>query len=125
MSEVSLVKVYNIEPPAFSLCLPYVDMIDLASFGLKRGPESDSDWRSSAYQHLQEHVTVARLMQSTPDLDKYVTRAWVRERDSYRLRTGINSIAVRKYLRDDMVCYRVSHPDQQTEPASHASSLSL
>lgn len=111
VSEVSLVKVYNIEPPAFSLCMPYVDLVDLKALGIKKS--NSPDWRNAAYQQLQESVPVSRLFTLTPELQQFVTRAWVREQDSYRILSGAKNISILKYLRDDLVCYRVTHPAQQ------------
>ena len=112
VSEVSLVKVYNIEPPVLSLCLPYVDLVNLTAFGVIAN-RSASDWRNAAYRRLQEEVTVARLWNATPDLGSLVTRSWCREPDSYNLLTGL---AIRKYMRDDLVCYRIAHPLQESQP---------
>ena len=114
VSEVSLVKVYNIEPPAFSLCLPYVDMIDLQSLNIRK---TDSpDWRNPVYQYVQENIPIQQLFNMTPELSKFVTHVWVREEDSYRILTGLKNISIKKYIRDDLVCYRVMHPSQETRP---------
>lgn len=120
VSEVSLVKVYNIEPPAFSLCIPYIDMIDLDALGIRK--TDSSEWRNPAYQYVQENIPVQQLYNMTPDLESYVTRAWVREEDSYKILTGVSSISIRKYIRDDLVCYRVAHPNQVSNPGFYLKS---
>jgi hypothetical protein len=113
VSEVSLVKVYNIEPPAFSLCIPYIDLIDLKPFtGKFHHNKSDytSDWRSAGYKYVQENVPVSDLFDMTPELETWVSKVWIREEDSYNILTGTRNVDFKKFIRDDFVCYRLVNP---------------
>lgn len=120
VSEVSLVKVYNIQPPALSLCLPYVEVLDTSLLRrlLRQSPQAtQSDWRLRAYHQIQENVPVSQLFSATPDLSRFLTSAWVRRNNSYSVHTAADSVSVRKFLRDDLVCYRVADPALERDPA--------
>lgn len=65
---------------------------------------------------------VSEIYELTPELEKFVTRAWVRREDSYSIITGVESIKIKKYIRDDVVCYLITHPKQEPSSGFHLQS---
>lgn len=113
VSEVSLLKVYDIEPPAFSLCLPYLEMIGPEKVNIST-EEFDKTDREMLAQKIQETYTVSQLFSLTPDIQHFITTCWVRKVKSYDVDFDQNKFMIKKYIRDQYVCYRFCHIDQET-----------
>ena len=120
ISEVTISKPRTFQPPAMSLCMRYTELInldiDLPELGI---PDSLSS-TFNALKTIQEKVTVAKLMQITPSLDRYMTYGWTRDHGSYGIHEADQSssipsiINITKFLKDNKVCYRLSPIDQRS-----------
>lgn len=113
VSEVSLLKVYDIEPPALSLCLPYLEMIGIEKFNYTTKDDKLFD-REKLAQQIQETYSISTLFSLTPDITNLITMSWIRKTKSYDVDTDISKFMIKKYIRDQYVCYRFSHIDQST-----------
>lgn len=109
VSEVSLVKVYDVEPPAMSICLPYIEMI-----GRERLNVSPEDFRDleKLSEKVSENYTISQLFALTPDIESIILVCWIRRVQSYDIDADLSKFLIKKYIRDSYVCYRFTHINQ-------------
>ena len=120
VSEVNMVKNRNVKPPAFSLCLPYVEMIDWTlmnwNFTQDEWVKIDQKDRDAMTMQLQKNWTIAKIFEETYNFNWMKLAGWLRKTDSYEIERNDMYMDIKKYLRDDFVCYRILHVDVSKDP---------
>ena len=112
-------------PPAFTLCLPFVDIIDWDKISNKFNFTSDipknivemnlSLKLSIRRKRLnyKKHSQLKQLNELTSDLNELLISSWIRQPNSFQILIPDNQstipkeVQVVKFIRDDCVCYKV------------------
>lgn len=119
VSEVNMVKHRHVRPPAFSLCIPYIEDINWTSMGWDFTTDQwinlDRIERDALTMQLQQNWTIRNIFQETYDLQTFKTGGWIRRTDSYEVEREDEYMYIKKYLRDDFVCFRIYHSDIKRE----------
>jgi hypothetical protein len=116
VTEVNMIKHRDVIAPAFSLCLPYVEAID---WNLMRWNFTSEEWikmtrdqKESLTQQLQQNWTIAEIFRNTVNLTDLKTAAsWIRKPMTYEVDYTNEHLYIKKYLRDDFVCFMMCHAD--------------
>jgi hypothetical protein len=120
VSEVKMTKDRNVRPPAISLCMPYVEDIDWSRIGWNFTTDEwvrlNQKTRDFLTMDLQQNWTIRKIMEETFDLETMKTSGWIRRVDSYEVEREDEFMFSRKYLRDDLVCFRIYHADTKRNP---------
>lgn len=125
VSEISIHKNDSRRPPAFTLCLPFIDIIDWKKLSdqlhfnsslYKKYQESNGRITEQEYKRLtiyvQETLTVRQLNELTPDLNELLISSWIRKPGTFRILKSKNGstipedVKVVKFIRDNCVCYK-------------------
>ena len=61
--------------------------------------------------NLQQNWTIAKIMKETYDFGWMKLSGWLRKPGSYELERNDMFMNVKKYIRDEFVCYRIFHAD--------------
>lgn len=125
VSEIYLEKFDTVVPPAFSLCFPYVQMINLSSLGMNL---TDEDWiRMTPRQviensyRIQKNLSIDEIFELTHDLRDIIVDGFIRELDAYEVEKREDRMDIKKYVKDDLICYRIIHADQGKSSFHHKS----
>lgn len=125
VSEIYLEKFDKVVPPAFSLCFPYVQMINLSTLGMNL---RDEDWSKMTPKEItdnsyriQKNLSVDEIFDLTYDLRDIITDGFIRELDAYEVEKREDRMDIKKYVKDDLICYRIIHADQTRNNFHHKS----
>jgi hypothetical protein len=118
VSEVNMTKHRNVRPPAFSICIPYAEDISWKqmgwNFSVKDWIQLSQEERDNFTQQVQKKYTITELFKKTSAIEEFVTDGWIRRRESYevdRQKDMLQHIYIVKFLRDDFVCFKITHAD--------------
>ena len=117
LSEVIVTKPKTVQPPAMTLCIRYTELINLDIDLPELGISDELSSEDPTLRTIQENVTIGRLLEVTPGIEKFFLHGWVRRRESYYIREGWHSEAadvfnITKFIKDGYICYRFSHRNQ-------------
>ncbi|KAI1293489.1 hypothetical protein HDE_06618 [Halotydeus destructor] len=110
VSHISLSKPTEIVPPAFSLCLEYVDLLDwtllLPGAKFEEGPLK----RRQIEQAVQETVPIATILASLPNLtsDGALRHMMSRVPGTYDTITGVDALKIERFIKNYYGCYMFS-----------------
>ena len=119
--EVNFIKDDFVKPPAFSICFSYVELMNLIDLKINYS-KIDVDFWKNIISHnereyisakLQSHLTIKEIFKLTPNLTDLLIHGWVRERGTYEVNySNFTHMKIIKYIKDDLVCYSISHSGQ-------------
>lgn len=121
MSEVNFFKEDFVRPPAFSICFSYVELIDFSGLNTNDTQIDVDFWnnitsnkeREVISDHLQQQLTIKQIFDRTPNLTDLLINGWVRRANSYEVNyDNFEDMKSVKYVKDDLVCYAISHAGQ-------------
>jgi hypothetical protein len=122
VSDVSMIKDREVRPPAISICIPFVEDIDWDKLGWNYTYDEwvrlDQSKRDQLTMNLQQNWTIRKVFQETDDLESMKTRGWVRRIDSYEVERDPEFMYIKKYVREDFVCFRITHADVKDDNRS-------
>ena len=121
ISEVYYIKDDSVTPPAFSLCLPYVEVLNYKNMSSpfdeitpKYWVDIDTNEKRDRISHgIQRNLTVTDIFNLTPELTDIMKAGYVRKKGSYRIEyDNLQGMQITKYVKDDLVCYQINYEGQ-------------
>lgn len=116
VSEVYMEKLDDLSPPSFSVCFPFIELMDWGR--IKKVPVSKKQWmmmgednRNMIRDQISSNLTITQIFEFTPNLQDMLTFSQVRKLDSFEISNDPSMIDVVKFVKDDLICYRLSNID--------------
>ncbi|KAI1293494.1 hypothetical protein HDE_06622 [Halotydeus destructor] len=107
VSDLSISKQNYIVPPAFTLCLVYVDLIDwrtlLAGYKFDTEPPEPRE----VIKALQETVSIAKILEALPNVTgkQILKYMMAREQGTYDILENEKAIKIERFIKNYYVCY--------------------
>lgn len=117
-SEVYFTKESPVSPPGFSLCFPYVELLNWSALPAPLNRIDQSFWkyelntriREEIEDQIQKNLRVSDVFKLTPDIKWLIVSGYARNSQNYRVDYNyFDHAAVLKYVKDDLVCYKMNH----------------
>lgn len=123
VSEVVITKVDNVTPPAMSLCLPYVELMDLSKLGFNHAPwnKMTKDEREALNTKVQNNVTIEQIFSFTPKLQDLMIEFWSRKPGTFTIDSTLDNIIIKKFVREEFICYKFYYAESD-DPYFHLKS---
>ncbi|KAI1293490.1 hypothetical protein HDE_06619 [Halotydeus destructor] len=111
VSMLSILKPAILRPPALTVCMGYVDLVDWKKLlpGRTFGKEL---WQRDIIQALQESVSIADMFKALPDVtsEPILRYKMSRKLNSYAILEDANSLAIFRFIKNYYACYSFSMP---------------
>lgn len=118
VSEVYMEKLDDIIPPSFSICFPFLELMDWRQSLLNVSIISKKTWlrmkesdRNRVRERMQSNMSIRQIFDMTPDLKDLLKYSQVRRLESFEISEDAGMIDVVKFVKDDLICYRLSNAD--------------
>ncbi|KAI1293650.1 hypothetical protein HDE_06621 [Halotydeus destructor] len=107
VTDLSITKSNFIVPPAFTLCLVYVDLIDWRTLLAGYKFDTEPPERRAVIKALQETVTVARILDALPNVtgNQILRYMMAREQGTYDILENERAIKIQRFIKNYYVCY--------------------
>lgn len=134
ISEVYFMKESPVAPPAFSICFPYVELLNWSALPPPLNEINQSFWkyeldraiREDIEDKIQQNLKVSDVFALTPDIRSLIITGYARNPDNYKVDYNFfENSAILKYIKDDLVCYKLNHDrtvdrDKSAPPNFHS-----
>ena len=113
VSEVYVVKEESVDPPAFSLCFPWIELLPWSTLN-----HTQDSWmhlsladKNNVSVTVNERMTVRLILNTTLDMSDLRLHSWVRRSGSFAINSDPVDLYVEKFLKDDLVCFKTMDAD--------------
>ncbi|KAI1293497.1 hypothetical protein HDE_06620 [Halotydeus destructor] len=105
VSDLSISKPNYILPPAFTLCLAYVDLLDWRALLSGVQFESDPPRLKHIVRALQETVNISQILDALPDIRSNIKYMMARQQGTYNIYENDRALKIRRFIKNYYICY--------------------
>ncbi|KAI1293493.1 hypothetical protein HDE_06623 [Halotydeus destructor] len=113
VSDLSISKPRDIIPPAFTLCLVYVDLVDWRALLPGYKYPSDPPQPKEVMRALQENLNISAILDALPDVMGSLKYMMARDQGSYDILENGQALHIKRFIKNYYVCYMFTMPGGQ------------
>lgn len=113
VSEVYMEKYDEISPPSFSICFPFVELLDWSQVSSNNVSKEEfylmsEVGRNRVRQMIRSNLTIRQIFDLTPELRDLMKSSQVRVNELFEISEDPQLINVVRFVKDDLICYRLT-----------------